>query len=167
MTTSRGADVLAGVAKSLQWSALACWVYVALVSIITPRYLPLPFEGVLHIRTDTLGAAAFGASTCLLIVTPLIGPDPASARWPLRATWAVARSLALHATLGWAYISANSISHRATLHLRLTHLVSWPTEGAFGFGCFLVAICSSCVYCGACHHLRGSLSAMPGQSDGT
>lgn len=148
MKVLRGVDLLVAAARALQWAALACWMYVALVGIFTPRYLPLGFDGTLPIRTDTSGEAAFAASTCLLVLTSVFGSGLFSTRGSARVIWSVARSLALHATAGWAYISANSISHPDTLHLPLTHFASWPTEGGFAIGCMVVAVSSLCVYFG-------------------
>jgi len=144
----RGADLLLAGARALQWAALACWMYVALVGIIMPQYLPLRFDGSLPIRTDTSGEAAFAASTCLLALTTVFGRGLLLSRGSVRVFWSVARSLALHATAGWAYISANSISHPGTLHLPLTHFASWPTEGGFAIGCMVVAVSSLAVYFG-------------------
>jgi hypothetical protein len=148
MKVLRGVDLFVAAARALQWAALACWVYVALVGIIMPRYLPLRFEGTLPIRTDTSGEAAFALSTCLLVLTDLFGSPSRLTPGPARVIWSVARSLALHATAGWAYISANSISHPGTLHLPLTHFASWPTEGGFALGCMVIAVSSLCVYFG-------------------
>jgi hypothetical protein len=145
---SRGVALLVAAARALQWAALTCWMYVALTGIITPQYLPLRFDGTLPIRTDTSGEAAFVASTCLLVLTSLFGSGFLHTRVSVRVIWSVARSLALHAAAGWAYISANSISHRSTLQLPLTHFVSWPTEGGFAIGCMVVAVSSLCVYFG-------------------
>ncbi len=145
MTVSRAAGPVGGVASGFQLSALACWAYVALVAVIKPQYLPLRFEGVLPVRTDVVGIVAFGVSALLLVITGFLHLRPIRRR--LRLGLAVIRSLALHAWCGWAYISANSISHRKTLSLRLTHLASWPTEGSFAVACFLVAVASSSVYC--------------------
>ncbi len=48
-------------------------------------------------------------------------------------------TLALYGFVGWAYIAGNAISHPRTLHLRLTHLASWPHEEDFGLACFVVS----------------------------
>jgi hypothetical protein len=145
---SRDLEVVAGVAKAIHWGALACWLYVAAVAIVAPQDLPLRFEETLPIRTDTLGIGAFAISVCMMVVTAMMASFRPQVRWSIGAVWAIARSVALHATLGWAYISANSISHRWTLHRRLTHLAPWPTEGTFGVACLLVAILSTSVYFG-------------------
>jgi hypothetical protein len=153
---SRGVALLVAAARALQWAALACWTYVALTGIITPQYLPLRFDGTLPIRTDTSGEVAFAASTCLLMLTAVFGSGLVSTRASARVIWSVARSLALHAAAGWAYISANSISHRSTLQLPLTHFASWPTEGDFAIGCLVVAVCSLCVYVGLKPSVNGN-----------
>ena len=144
-STSGGTVGLTGVVRALQWSALICWVYVALVGVLAPYFLPAHFEDVLPVRTDIVGILSFGASSLLLVVTGLLRPDFRLLRPRRRASLAISRSVALHAWLGWAYVSANSISHRATLNLHLTHLASWPTEGQFGLSSFFAAVVSMCI----------------------
>ena len=63
-------------------------------------------------------------------------PEPTASR-ALSAK--VLDGLSGYALLGWAYITANSITHPATLHLGLTRLASRPRERTFRIACFAVS----------------------------
>jgi len=141
-----GYAVALAAGRVLQWSALATWAYVAAMAVVAPMYLRLNFEAVLPVRTDTLGVLAFAASVGLLWLTGLGTVRLQSNLRHLRGLASAARSVALHAGAAWLYVSANSISHPATLYLHLTHLVPWPSEGTFAVTCFVVGIISGIVY---------------------
>jgi len=47
---------------------------------------------------------------------------------------------------GWVYIAGNAISHPETLHLPLTHFLSWPREDTFGAICFFFSFISLFTY---------------------
>ena len=143
---ARGLLPLNALAMVLQWSALICWAYVAVVGVLAPQYLRSDFEGVIPVRTDLVGIAAFATSFLLLVLTGFVRPYPEPLGWPKRSILAATRSLAVHGWAGWAYISANSISHRATLQMRLTHLANWPTEGEFAAAGLLAAVVSTGIY---------------------
>lgn len=51
-------------------------------------------------------------------------------------------TLSVYGFAGWAYIAMNAVVHLETLHLPLTHLLSWPREDTFGIVCFGVSFIS-------------------------
>lgn len=143
------------------------WVYVAFVAVLDPRLLSHPLNESLAIRKDTFGALCFLASAIAYFVAQILchhGQDQRAAALPAQAGVADSASVFLgalrlaphlypgstlvallrtgffYATLGWAYIAMNSVSHPWTLSLPLTHLASWPREGAFGVACFVLSL---------------------------
>ncbi len=153
-TTTRRATtpvraILLGITFGAQCSVLACWLYVAVVGVTSPQYLSLPFDGVLDVRTDTVGILAFLISIPLAVLVGLSCSQAHGRGTALRLVLSGSRSLAIHGWLGWAYVSANSISHRGTLYEPLTHVFRWPTERTFALLCFLVAASATCLYVGA------------------
>lgn len=127
--------------------AFFVWVYVAAVAVIHPNDLPTPI--VFGIRHDTLGAASLAVSVAAFLTSLLSGPRLSRVGY----VSVLLRTGALYATAGWIYIAANSISHPATLHLRLTHFAPWPTEAQFGIASVSVAA--------ACHLLLPLLRGTP------
>jgi hypothetical protein len=135
-----------GTTRALQWTAFACWCYVAAVATLHPQYLPLHFFGRIPIRTDTTGIWCFVLSTALLMVT---GYRHALAEQNSRLAkymFAVARSLAFHAGAAWAYLASSSISHRFSLDGPLTHVLSWPSEGTASILSLATALVALSVY---------------------
>ncbi len=51
--------ILVGITIRAQCNVLACWLYVAVVGVTSPQFLPLPFDTFLDVRTDTVGIVAF------------------------------------------------------------------------------------------------------------
>lgn len=150
-TTARKATtparaILLGITLGAQCSVLACWLYVAVVGVTSPQYLSLPFDAFLEVRTDTVGILAFLISIPLTVLTGMLASHCRGRSTAVRLLLSSSRSLAVHGWLGWAYVSANSISHRRTLYEPLTHVFRWPTEGTFALLCFLVAAGASCLY---------------------
>ena len=148
-------------------NGLKGWVYVAFVAVLDPRLLSYPLNESLAIRKDTFGALCFMTSAIAYFVAQILchhdqdqrdAALPAQARVPDSASVflgalrlaphlyrgstlvALLRTGFFYATLGWAYIAMNSVSHPWTLSLPLTHLASWPREGAFGAACFVASL---------------------------
>jgi hypothetical protein len=55
-------------------------------------------------------------------------------------------TLFVYGSAGWVYIALNAVFHQETLHLPLTHLLSWPREDTFGAVCFGVSAISLFLY---------------------
>jgi hypothetical protein len=126
--------------RTVSLYAFFAWVYVAAVAVVHPGDLPTAI--VFGIRHDTFGAASLAVSVAAFLASLLSGPR----RPPAEYVSVLLRNGGLYATAAWIYIAANSISHPATLHLRLTHFAPWPTEAQFGVACIGVAA--------ACHVSR-------------
>jgi len=55
-------------------------------------------------------------------------------------------TLFVYGFAGWIYIALNAVFHQETLHLPLTHLLSWPREDTFGAACFAISLISLFIY---------------------
>jgi hypothetical protein len=135
-----------GTTRALQWTAFACWCYVAAVATLHPQYLPLHFFGRIPIRTDTTGIWCFVLSTALLMVTGYRHALAEQNSRLARYIFAVARSLAFHAAAGWAYLASSSISHRFSLDRPLTHVLPWPSEGTASIVSLATALVALSMY---------------------
>jgi hypothetical protein len=124
----------------LGYASVLCWTSVALVAafggapLASPYWPDLPW-----LRTDTTGVLAFAlAAICLIVSRYLrLRGDRRRGRPRPRADWpdavlllqAVADTAAFLATVAFAYLSLNVVTHSVTLRLQLTHLWPWPSEG--------------------------------------
>jgi hypothetical protein len=171
-------------AAGLAFGAVLEWASTALVGSFRPQDLADPYwRGVPWLRTDTSGFAAFiVAAICLLsseylrlrrrrrvAVTGEAAASPAAVpgEVTLLAT-AASETVAVLATGLFCYLSVNAVTHRFTLQIQATHLLSWPTEGTLRVVALLLCVVSFGVF----RYLRPRVvagreppaSSRPGQS---
>jgi hypothetical protein len=129
------------------------WLYVAACAAVRPQDMSLPITVLVPLRRDTFGTVCFavsalcaaglqiGTGRLLAVRPPGVGVAPA-----------LLRTVAGYAGLAWAYLCVNSLTHPATIGVRLTHFSPFPAEGTAATWCFLL--------CGASFlalRLRGSV----------
>jgi hypothetical protein len=138
----------------LAYGAGLCWASVCLVASFRPGELSVPYwHGLPGLRTDTCGivafvmvAVCFGTSDYLRLCRrrdASAGPSRGllgGTAQPLAL--AVANMTAILATGLVVYLSVNAVTHPATLGLRATHLVAWPTEGTLRVMALLLSVVS-------------------------
>jgi hypothetical protein len=146
---------------------LACtgglvWLGACLVAIFRPEHLARPYWPALSgLRTDTAGALAFLVSGIGLAISEYLrlsrDPDtrprgvpqrqPAASR---RAMQAAAETMAAMSAGLVVYLSANQVTHPATLDIQATHFAPWPTEGTLR----VLALLATALSTGALRWLR-------------
>ncbi len=137
----RTRGIIEAAASGLAISGGLCWASACLVAIFRPQQLARPYWPALSwLRTDTAGALAFVIGAAGLAVSEYLRLErrrgtrvlPASGRRrPATelAAQAVAQTVAVMSAGLIAYLSANQVTHPATLSLQATHFARWPTEG--------------------------------------
>jgi hypothetical protein len=144
-----GHAVLLGLLEALVVYGILLWSYVAVIAALQPDSLNEQLTSLVYARRDTAAALAFGVSAVsLATLVYLANGWPWGAPLPrrthrqsaaLRAARALLAVMCVYGLLLWGYVSANSLTHPETLHLPLTHLSDWPTEGAAASVAFLVS----------------------------
>jgi hypothetical protein len=142
--------VVESAAFGVGYTAVLVWIGSALVGSFgytdADRYW-----SAIPLRTDTSGILAFGVAIVTLVTSKYLqlrrGGDPparpAARPAEVHAVQAVAETAAVLATALVLYLSCNAFMHPWTLNMRLTHLLSWPTEGTVrvtGLAICLVAV---------------------------
>ena len=136
----------------LGYTAVLIWIGSALVGSFGYDEWN-PYWSAIPLRTDTAGAIAFGVAIITLVPSRYLElqrrngapaqPAPAVRSARELAALAVADIAILLATAMVIYLSCNAFMHPVTLNIRLTHLLSWPTEGTvrvIALGVCLVAV---------------------------
>jgi hypothetical protein len=137
------------ITAGLAFGSVLWWASTCLVGSFRPQGMAAPYwPSMPDLRTDTAGFIAFIISVICLItskylrlhrchsvefsgrkVAPagkIVGIENVSIR---SITQAVCETIAVLATGLVSYLSVNAVTHPATLLMRATHLLSWPTEG--------------------------------------
>jgi hypothetical protein len=141
------------VASGLAYGGAMCWISVCMVASFRPGGLAAPYWTELpRLRCDTCGIAAFvvtalcsGTSEYLRLRrrqdrAPGGSGSPRGAMKLL--VLATSETIAILATSLVIYVSVNTITHPATLDVRATHLMTWPTEGTLRVVALLLCVCS-------------------------
>jgi hypothetical protein len=138
----RPRGIIEAAASGLAISGGLCWASACLVAIFRPQQLARPYWPALSwLRTDTAGALAFVIGAAGLAVSEYLRlerrrgtrvlPAASGRRCPATesAAQAVAQTVAVMSAGLIAYLSANQVTHPATLSMQATHFARWPTEG--------------------------------------
>lgn len=114
------------------------WIYIAAYAAAFPRDLGQHVAVIVPVRRDTFGVLAFAASSLAAIALQArTGRLWIRRSEPVRGlTQAVLNVVAGYGLLVWAYLCVNSMTHPWTLSMRLTHFVSWPSEGSTAVASF-------------------------------
>jgi hypothetical protein len=157
---ARAAQLVEAIAAGLAFAGLLCWLSTCLVGSFRPSGLADAYwETVPGLRTDTLGFIAFAIALLCLPVSEYLRlrrraagrsqVKRSEARRPEPATGAagpvieaIARTIALFATLVVCYLSVNAVTHPATLLIHVTHLLPWPSEGTLRVLALFLCLCS-------------------------
>jgi hypothetical protein len=141
--------VIEAITAGVAFGSALCWASTCLVGSFKPQGLADPYwHSFPHLRTDTAGVIAFAICAICLIISEflrlrrrqsakLASRKFAPARKPVwianvsirSITQAVCETVAVLATGLVSYLSINAVTHPATLMIRATHLLFWPTEG--------------------------------------
>jgi hypothetical protein len=154
-TRSHGVLSAEAALAGLAYGSGLCWVSTCVVGSFRPGYLANPYwPAIRGLRTDTCGIAAFGVTTVCLVVSEYLrlrrqrggglrpGPTTLGAAPVQLGVLAIARTIGLLSTVLVAYLSANAVTHPATLAIQATHLVPWPTEGTLRVFALIACVCS-------------------------
>lgn len=116
------------------------WIYVAACAAARPQDMSLPITALVPLRRDTFGSACFAVSA-LAAARLQIGTGRLLARSPAGTGVlpAVLRTVVGYCLLAWLYLCINSLTHPATIGLRLTHFCAFPAEGTTAVACYLAA----------------------------
>jgi hypothetical protein len=152
--TTRRLAVEAALA-GLAYGSVLCWLSTCVVGSFRPGYLANPYWPTIPaLRTDTCGIAAFAVAAASLGVSEFLrlrrkragGTISQRVTADREAMWlaalAMAETLLVLSTFLVAYLSVNAVTHPATLALRATHLVPWPTEGTLRVIALAACACS-------------------------
>lgn len=141
--------VIEAVTAGLAYGSVLWWASTCLVGSFRPQGMGKPYwPSIPDLRTDTAGFIAFIISAiCLTISEYLRLHRRQSMKFPGRnlaptgqavevanvsirpISQAVCETIAILASGLVSYLSVNAVTHPATLLMRATHLLSWPTEG--------------------------------------
>ena len=157
---AQAAQLVEAIATGLAFAGVLCWLSTCLVGSFRPQGLADAYwETVPWLRTDTLGIIAFAIALLCLPASEYLRlrrraadrsrakrsearlPDTASGGAGL-ITQAVAKTIAVFATLLVCYLSVNAVTHPATLLIHVTHLLPWPSEGTLRVLALLLCLCS-------------------------
>ncbi len=130
--------VVESVALGLGYTGVLIWAGAALVGSFGYDIDAAPYwPDIPHLRTDTVGAAAFLVAIVTLVASKYLElrrrsdvptePVPRSAR--VLTVQAVAETAVVLGTALVIYLSCNAFMHPWTLRLQLTHLSPWPSRG--------------------------------------
>jgi hypothetical protein len=129
------------VAIGLAYGSGLCWASTCIVASFRPDYLAEPYwSAIPDLRTDTCGAVAFIVMGISLAVGKYlhlkrhygINTQPEATPYYTTfqsATLGISETIAVLSTGLVVYLSVNAVTHPASLGMRATHFVPWPTEG--------------------------------------
>jgi hypothetical protein len=152
-STESPPSLLECIATGVAYAAALCLLGAFLVASFRPNNLGQPYwSEIRRLRTDTSGVLSFGVVALALVVSEYcrlgrrrrgVDPGPVIARRKSEPfTTAVAEVVALLSSALVVYLSVNAVTHPATLLIRVTHFVSWPTEGTLRVVALFLSGCS-------------------------
>lgn len=154
--------VIEAITAGLAFGSLLWWASTCLVGSFRLQGLANPYwPSIPNLRTDTAGLIAFIICAICLITSEYLrlhrqqGEELPSRRFaparkavwianvPIRPiTQAVCETVAVLSTGLVSYLSVNAVTHPATLLMRATHLLSWPTEGTLRIIALILCVVS-------------------------